>query len=178
MNGSKSFIFLSVLVAVLALGVAYAAITSNLNITATATVAPDGSNFDVTFTKVTAATGTGTLKNEASEDLVVTSINGTTATFSVAEGCLKTVGQYVEAVYTVTNASDDLIANLSDITVETEDDTYVEFTASIDATAGKVLQPVNGTTTVTVRATLMKAPANATVTSSATLKFTATAQEA
>ena len=185
MKGSKSFLFLSVLVAVLVLGIAYAAITANFTITSSATVAPDGSNFKVAITDVSNPTASEGVKltNENGDSLVTAVGSGVTGTFTIAEGVLKTVGDEVTVTYTVTNSSEDLNAVLGEIKVEpvdanNEGNQYVSFTASYGKTGAENLTLAkDGTNTIVVKAKLVKAPSDTTVSASSTIKFTATAEE-
>lgn len=148
MKKNKSFIGLALVVAILVLGIGYALSAIDLNVNGDVAISPDDSNFAIEFTN---ATVDGTGNNATIGD-------GHIATLDVKS--LKTVGDTVTAVYTITNKSN---AGLS-ATLTNPNVTQVEAgTANDYYTASAVLGTtdpisVNGTTTLTVTVKLIKAP--------------------
>ena len=180
MKNSKTFLLLSVIVAVLVLGVVYAALSADLTITANATVAPDGSNFTIAFTdsEVVSITTLGEDAKTANASLVTLGQSGTAATLTIAEGALKKVGDTVVVSYTVTNSSTDLYANLGEISITEEvKNDYVKFSAVYGEPSATKLEPKTGDNTVVVTAQLVKSPSDASVVASAKINFQATSSE-
>lgn len=101
MKNRKIVVVAFMLVAVMLLGVGYAAVTTYLNITGAATVSVEGASSaysdDIKFTNVTQATNA---------DLAYTASigDGKTADFSITG--LKGAGDSVTITYTITNAGD------------------------------------------------------------------------
>ena len=101
MKNRKTVVVAFLLVAVLLLGVGYAAISTHLNISGSATVSVEGSTSafseDIKFTAVTSADA---------DDLAYTASigDGKTADFSITG--LKGAGDKVEITYTITNSGD------------------------------------------------------------------------
>ena len=132
MKKKRTLTVVAMVLAVLMLGVGYAAITSvNLKIEqGSASATPDQGNFVVKFDKNTQVTTTGngtiTAAYDASNELL--------ATFSVAG--LTAKGQTASATYTIKNYSPDLIANLAVNNVAAADTTLV-------VTVNLIKTPVN-----------------------------------
>jgi len=108
MKQPKTFLLLSIVVAVLVLGIAYAAITSvTMNITGNVGATADQGNFDVgldgapTFNKI----GTSTISANGG-------VSDRTRAWLEISG-LKKVGDTVTATYTIVNNATDLYASLS-----------------------------------------------------------------
>ncbi|MBR3614132.1 MAG: leucine-rich repeat protein [Clostridia bacterium] len=159
MKRTNRIILTVVIVAMLVLGVGYAAIQNiTLNITGTAAADPSQSNFKVMFS------GTPTVSDETYVTAAVT--NDTNATINV-EGLTK-VGDVASATYTVQNASTDLSADLSVLT--TNDNTeYFTLSSELEKTslvAGEA-------TALTVTVELTKTPLEESVSATIGVQLTA-----
>lgn len=182
MKTPKTFALLSVVVAVLVLGIAYAAIQNvTLTVDGTATVSPDQGNFSIKFanpSQVTAGVagrGSGSLTVESDTAKATLSVSG-----------LVKVGDYVTATIDVVNDSTDLGANLKESvsevveTLTKEDkstvsskDSYFEVTASLSDTS--VTKDGDGdTVTLTITVKLIKAPIEGDVSGKFTVSVLAT----
>ena len=149
----KKSLIMGLLIAVVTLGVGYAAISKNLVVSGTGTMGPDPNEFKVKFTgEPTTTPDSGvTLTAGVSSDLAATiTVSGMTK-----------AGQKATAVYTIQNDSDDLKAALSIPTgnIEVSNSTYFQ----VDATLGKSLLAAKGTgtadtTTLTVVVTALRTP--------------------
>ena len=165
----NSKIMLGLLIAVVALGVGYAAITGvNLLINGSASIKSNG-NFSVRFVRPIASE---TAIDNAQENAITISgynadesamnvsemsasvTDDTHATFAV--GALDEVGESVDFTYTVVNESDEGIDAALSLEVADENDLadYFEITKSV----GKNKIASNETTTVTVRVKLIGQP--------------------
>jgi len=165
----NSKIMLGLLIAVIALGVGYAAISGvNLLINGSASITANG-DFKVRFVKPlssetaidnpvdNAITISGHNADESAMDVSEMSASvtdDTHATFAV--GALDTVGEYVDFTYTVVNESDEGIDAALSLEVADENDLadYFEITKSV----GKNKIAPNETTTVTVTVKLIGQP--------------------
>lgn len=167
MKQPKTFILLSVIVAVLVLGVAYAAISSiNLEITGTASAAPSDANFNVAFGKLNTEDAPTYVADKGAGVVTFTTPSDTAATMTVTD--LKSVGDKVTATFYVINNSTDLKADLSTPTVSGTTE-YFSVTANLtDAEIG-----ASGKTTITVTVELIKVPITDTVSTTITVGFTA-----
>lgn len=161
MKKRNTYVGLILLVAVLMLGIGYAAITNiTLNITGSAKAVVSDENFKVRFT------GTPTVSDE---DVVTATItDDVTATINVESLVAK--GDKVTATYTIENASDDLSASIAVPTVENSNDEY--FSVTTDMTDA-VTVASKGTTTVTVTVELIKTPIEADETTDITVSLVA-----
>lgn len=113
MKKTNKIIIGVILIAVMLLGIGYAAIQNiTLNISGTAKADPSQSNFKVMFT------GTPTVSD--SSKVVAAITNDTNATINVSG--LTAKGQTVTATYTVQNVSSDLSADLSVATTNSNTD--------------------------------------------------------
>lgn len=124
MKSPKTFLLLSIVVAVLVLGIAYAAISSvTLTVTGNATAIPNADNFVVKFdSKQTPTTsGSGTIDASYTGDL--------TANISIT-GWSKAKEKATIVLY-ITNYSDDLAATL---TKEVSSADKFKITANLDTT--------------------------------------------
>ena len=165
MKKKRTFITLAVLIAVLVLGVGYAAVSKNLVITGTLNATVDTSNFVVEFTKAENAVNlTGT-----------PSASGTSATFVVDGSKMKTKGDTASVVFTITNNTTDTVnlsAQLSDAVIDQIDNS--KFTVTASDLSGEVLAP-GDTATTTVTVTLKETPIEAISNETVTVTYTATA---
>ena len=159
MKKTNKIIVTVIIVAMLLLGVGYAAIQNiTLNINGTATADPSQSNFKVMFT--------GTPKVSDSTYVTAGITNDTNAIISV-EG-LTQKGQVVNAEYTVQNVSTDISADLSVATTNsnTEYFTLKSELAKTSLTAGEA-------TTVKVTVELTKTPITGSINSTIGVRLTA-----
>ena len=156
---------LGILIAILALGIGYAAISAvTLNITGSGTISPDASNFNVHYT------GTPTVtKSPSSITTTQTHDGAQTGQFTIT-GMTKQ-GDTVEFTYTVINDSTTLAATLAAPVIATNSNsTY--FTVS-SSTASNSWAANGGTTTQTVTVTAAKTPTSADETTSVTINLVA-----
>lgn len=154
MKKKRTLTVLAAVLAVLMLGVGYAAVANDvLNITdASASATPDSANFVVEFDQ------TSTIQKSTGVEAAYT--DATNATFSVSG--LTAKDQTASATYTIKNSSADLSANLAAAigtmtngTSGTEDDkTYFNVTYSFGSTTVEA----GGDTTLTVTVTMLKTP--------------------
>lgn len=148
MNKNKTILGVVLLIAILLLGIGYAAITGlDLNINGTANATANSDNFIVKFTNATAGDNC-TLAEITSSDT-----NRRTATMNV-EG-LKSAGDKATATFVVTNESPDLNAVLA-VKTKTMTDTgtgdadYFDVEATIADNASSMAPSATRTVTVTV----------------------------
>lgn len=160
MNSKKTFITLGIVVAVLALGIAYAAITAQtLTVNGNVVAVADANNFDVNFTGTPATSGTVTA--------VVTS-DAKVATMDVSG--LTTEGQKATASFQVVNESSaDITASLGANVVYDNTEWF-----SVTAVPAATSLAKGGNTTLDVTVELLKTPATAEDESAAQDTFTIT----
>jgi len=151
MRERRVFMMLGIVLAVFTLGLAYAAISANLEITGNVTGTFDSNNFQVKFTDVTAVTGTNGV-NVSGSTAEITS-DETIGTFSFTG--FTTRGQTQSATWTISNANEAQLYALIEITTATEVNSE-NFKATIDL-ADDVIAP-NETTTATVTVECIKTP--------------------
>jgi copper chaperone CopZ len=170
MKQKRTFVTLLLVIALLCLGIAYAAISAQkltINGSASATLSDD--NFLVRFAKSAESyvepTKTGTASAKVTEAKVT---NDTTASFKI-EG-LTTEGETATITYTIENASPADIDADVDVVLDYDNTTW--FTASVDKQTINLEQ--NGTATVAVTVTLKDTPATDAEASAATDTFTVT----
>ena len=162
-------IVLIVLVAVLTLGIGYAAISAvNLIINGGATANPNDTNFKVKFLKETGVTPKITSEDGGAGDIDVTS--DTTATFNITG--LDAVGESAVANFKVKNESNNVGAEIS-LSVTNSNSEYFKVTETIQ---DNKLQ-AGEETTATVKVEMIKTPINNTVTTSITATLIATPLE-
>lgn len=165
MRNKRTFIGVALLIAVLMLGVGYAAVTSRtLKITGDATATPDDTNFVVEFDESVDPTTGG---NGTTVALIT---DGDEATINVSG--LTTAGQSATATYTIKNSSKGIGANLTAATSVTG--TNADF-FSVDCAFDKTTIGADESTTVTVTVTLEKTPVDAAKTATVNVDLTATA---
>jgi len=149
MKQSRTFLILALVVAVLALGIAYAAITSvTLNVNGNVLASAEQGNFKVSFIKD--GTGAPSFNGKGTATLAIT--NDTTATMDVSG--LSSIGDTLTATFTIKNTSDDLTATLV-ATPSNSNPEYFEVTPTLGSTT---VDPVDGTTTLQVAVKLIKTP--------------------
>ena len=162
-------IVLIVLVAVLTLGIGYAAISAvNLIINGGATANPNDTNFKVKFLKETGVTPKITSEYGGTGDIDVTS--DTTATFNITG--LDAVGESAVANFKVKNESNNVGAEIS-LSVTNSNSEYFKVTETIQ---DNKLQ-AGEETTATVKVEMIKTPVNNAVTTSITATLIATPLE-
>lgn len=169
MTSTRKIIAAIVIVAVLMLGIGYAAITNiTLDIQGNATAVGNQANFVVGFTgtpttKITTAVTPTGVTPEASA--TIDGNDETQATINVTN--LTAKGDTVVAIYTVKNSSADLAAELSTSTTSTNTDYTV-----ISKLDKNYIKP-NEVATVTVTIVLDKTPINANITEAIGVKVEA-----
>ena len=153
-NKKKLQIMIFVLIAVITLGVGYAAITAiNLVINGNATGTFNQENFKVKFTTAAVTTGTGTAAIDTNDPKV--------ATFDVTG--LTKVGDTAVATYTVLNDSSGIGARIG-LKVTNSNSEYFSVTEAI----GDTELQAGDTTTATITVTMLKTPIESAVSTSIT----------
>lgn len=163
MRKKKTYIAIILLLAVLLTGIAYASIVKQLNITGSATAHEKDDNFVVKFTGEPTTGGDGTTVAKITGD--------STATIAVTE--LTTTGEKATATYEITNASEELSANLAANVKTNSNTTFFKVTPTIAKTS--ILQGEK--TTVEVEVELIKTPIEE-VSTNIEVEITATAEVA
>ena len=159
MRKTNKIIIAIILISVMLLGIGYAAIQNiTLNVTGTAQADPNQANFTVKFSETTSV-------SDASK-VIAAVTNDTNATINV-EG-LTAAGETVTATYTVQNTSDDLSA---DLTVETTNSNKEYFTISSELEKTSLI--AGEATTLTVTVELIKTPITDTETATIGIQLTA-----
>jgi len=152
MRERRVFMLLGIVLAVLALGIAYAAVSRELEITGNATGNFDPANFQVKFSKVSEVTGTNGV-NTTGSTATIDSTDPTKGTFSF--NGFTTKGQTQSATWTISNEND---AGLyAHIEMNTDTEINKEHFKATCNLADDVLDP-NETTTVTVTVECIKTP--------------------
>lgn len=100
MKAKRTFIVLAIVIAVLALGIAYAAVTANLEIRGNVTGSFDTANFQVYFSEVSAVTGTGDV-DTTNSNAAIDATDKTIGTFNFTG--FDTIGQTQSATWTILN---------------------------------------------------------------------------
>ena len=158
---------LFVLVAIVVLGVGYAAISAvNLIINGNATASVDQNNFKVHFTQAQAISGSTGVSGTSTID----SQDDTKATFDVTG--LTKVGDYAEAVYTVRNDSNGIGAEIT-LNLTSSNTEYFKVTETI---LDDKLQ-AGEETTAKVKVQMIKTPVTDAVSTSITATLTASPLE-
>ena len=166
-NKKSLQIVLLVVIAVVTLGIGYAAISAvNLIINGNATASVDQNNFKVHFTQAQAISGSTGASGTSSIDTQ----DDTKAMFDVTG--LTKVGDYAEAVYTVRNDSNGVGAEIS-LSVSNSNSEYFKVTETI---LDNKLQAGEETTTK-VKVEMIKTPITDSVSTSITARLTATPLE-
>lgn len=166
MKKKRNFIALAILVAILALGIGYAAITKELTITGTLNATVDNSNFVVEFTA--ADEGQGIVADSAQFD-------GMNASFTVDGTKMTTKDNTATATFTITNETTTAVAlkaQLSKATIQGVENS--KFTVSATDLSSTTLAP-GETADVTVTVTLNETPTEAISNEVVTIKYIATA---
>ena len=159
MKKTSKIILTMIVIAILIIGVGYAAIQNiTLNISGTATADPSQSNFKVMFS------GTPTVSDETYVTAAVT--DDINATINV-EGLTK-AGDTVFATYTVQNTSTDLSADLSVATTNSNTEYF-----TISSELAKTSLIAGEATTITVTAELAKTPITESVSTTIGVQITA-----
>ena len=147
MKSKKTILGIVLLIAILLLGVGYAAITGvTLNINGTANATANTDNFIVKFTSATAG-------DKCTAEVSSSDQNGRTATMNVSG--LQTANDTATATFVVTNESPDLNAVLA-VKTKTMTDTgtgdadYFDVEATIADNASSMAPSATRTVTVTV----------------------------
>ncbi len=166
-NNKKSLtIALFALVAVVVLGVGYAAITAiNLTISGNATATPDQENFTVKFdntgttsyTETPISTGTAVPYNNVA--IIDTDL---TAHFNTQN--LTAEGDKATVIYTVKNTSPDLKADIT-VSVSNSNSTYFSVTKEFGNSSDSITLNPGAVTTLKLEVTVLKTPITADQTS-------------
>lgn len=148
MKQPKAFLLLSIVVAVLVLGIAYAAISDvAFNITGTAAAEGLDANFKVAFKSVNVTeaetSGQGKITYTAADQ---------TASFAVTG--LTTKDQFATVTLTIENKSTDINALLKSVVVSNDNEQYFEVTHNIE----NITVLANGEANITVTVKLIKNP--------------------
>ena len=151
MRERRVFMMLGIVLAVLALGLAYAAVTTQLEIKGNVTGTFDSNNFQVKFTDVSPVTGTNGANVSGSTAAI--SSDPTIGTFSFTG--FTTRGQTQSATWTISNANEAGLYALVEISTATEVNSE-NFKTTINL-ADNAIAP-NGTTTATVTVECIKTP--------------------
>ena len=166
---------LGVLIAIVLIGIGYAAITAvNLTINGNGTISPDDDNFKVVYTAV-AQTTVNPSTVSVTTDTIDATTGVTTTSFTISNMTKK--DDTVTLTYTIENKSEDYKAKLS------EDSTYLSVTGDTEyfqVTPGSFTQTTlnpGGTTTQTVTVTALKTPSDDDKSVTITLKLKAEAEE-
>ena len=138
MKKRRTLIIAALLVAALALGIGYAALSRDLQINGSANLQGDNEDFDISFTSGTAA---------PTDAATVTVVPGTTTASYVIDG-LSEVGDTLKLTFVVTNNTTDVDAHLASITstinkVVLTDDNGVDTEADYDDYFTKTLTITN-----------------------------------
>lgn len=164
---------IGVLIAILVLGIGYAAISGvTLNITGTGTISPDDANFKVHYdTSVTPTTtlATGTTTGATATAAYTDELNGTLT----VSGFTKK-DDSATATYTIINESEDINATLATPTIGTYNTEYFTVSSSVASTS---LAYGGATTTQTVTVTAIKTPTDADKTTAINVTLNATPAE-
>lgn len=162
MKRKRTFTSLALLLAILMLGIGYAAISDiDLSIGGTATASPSDNNFKVRFT--------GTPEVSDANKVIATITDDKNAVITVKD--LTAKGDTVSATYTIENASEDLSAELSVVEEDFVNDNseYFDVTYSFkETTVAK-----KTTTTITVTVELSKTPVTKNETTNITIPIKA-----
>lgn len=160
MKNKKTFVGVALLLAVLMLGIGYAALTNiTLNITGTATGTPDGSNFVVKFSDDASKIVVDKTKANGNASVVAEKTGDLSAKLEVSN--LTSKGESVTVTYTIENNSKDLGAELVLDPAGVKDSNF-----EITAVLGSDSIAKGESTTVTVTATLLVTPVTADVSTS------------
>ena len=155
MKAKRTFIVLAIVIAVLALGIAYAAVTANLEIRGNATGSFDTANFQVYFSEHSAVTGTGGVVTTGST-ADINSEDPTIGTFNFTG--FTTVGQKQSATWTILNDNDAGMKAINvKAAVENAGTNTENFKVTITKEPAQTIE-ANGSTEVTVEVECIKTP--------------------
>lgn len=113
MKKRRTLIISLLLIAALALGIGYAALSRELIISSTANLAPDDSDFDIVFTEAKVAS-TNVADTDPS-NVATASVTGTGTTANYTIAGLSEVGDNVVLTFTIQNKTTDVTASLTKI---------------------------------------------------------------
>ena len=164
MKKKRTYVTLALIIAILMLGVGYAAVTKTLTINGTLNATVDDSQFVVEFTKAD-----GLTKISGAPE-----INGLNASFVVDGSQMKTKGDTASVTFTITNNTTTAVGLSADLSDATVTNNNAEFTVTASNPSDKILAPgESATTTVTV--VLNETPTEAISNKTVTINYTATA---
>lgn len=166
MKSKKLFYGFIVLVALLCLGIGYAAVSKNLTINGK--VNADAAGADALVVKFTTSV----------DDKCKTTVAGDGLSATIVTNSLKTVNETATATITIANTSNDLRAIITKVSAAFNSADFDEyFSLSVTDPAGVILNAKDGTTTVTVTITLIKLPVEAISNAGFTITLKAEATE-
>ena len=138
MKKRRTLVISLLLIAALALGIGYAALSRELMITSAANLSPDQNDFDIVFTDAT-------VLNDPDNLLATASVTGTGTTANYTITGLSKQNDSVTIEFTVKNNTPDVYANLTGVSL-TPGTLYV---GDGTATTGNVADYFNKTVTIT-----------------------------
>lgn len=144
MRKERTYIVIFLILAFLLVSIGYAAITKVLNVTGTASATANQDNFVVKFTGEPTTSGVGTTTATIESDLAA----------KIDVTGLTTTGEKATATYTITNASEELSADLVASVTTNSNSTYFKVTPTL----AKTSLAKGEETTVTVEVELIKTP--------------------
>ena len=162
---------LGILIAVLILGIGYAAITRNLTVSGTGKITPSDDNFQVVFDESTTPSTTSTVPTATVSGSYDDELN---AIISVAG--LQKSGDVATVTYTILNNSTEYDANLLVGTITNSESQYFRVEASLGKATLTKKSGTADSTTLVVTVTAIKTPTEE-VTTNITVPVTATAVE-
>lgn len=149
MKRRRTLIISALLIAALALGIGYAALSDVLDIQGTAEIsagiAEEAFNQDVYFSGVSSGTGYTASINPDNND------KGTFTATGFSQ-----VGDVVSITYTIKNDSEHYAANVTPKLLQNSNETYFQVTSDWQSTMQTI--PAGGEKTITVMVTLVKLP--------------------
>ncbi len=171
MKKRRTLVISLLLIAALALGIGYAALSRELMITSAANLSPDQNDFDIVFTDATVV-------NDPDNLLATASVTGTGTTANYTITGLSKQNDSVTIEFTVQNKTPDVYANLTGVSL-TPGTLYVgdgtATTGNVSDYFNKIVTITKGSTTYTQGQDFILAPnETATVTVVVTLKQTIT----
>lgn len=143
MRRKNMYLGMALLIAVLMLGIGYAAVTQKLTVSGSAKAIANNTSFDIKFTEATAS-DSNKLSVKIDSDLVA-SMNVTGMTF---------VGDKVSATITMANQSPELTAEVAEAVIDNQNSEY--FKVTVNQVAGDLAPGATKGIVVTVE--LIKTP--------------------
>jgi len=156
MKQKRTFIVLAIVIAVLALGIAYAAVTARLEIYGNATGSFDTDNFQVYFSGYSDITYTGIATDDQNSEVGINQDDKTMGYFNFTG--FTTVGQKQSATWTILNDNDAGMKAINvKAAVENAGTNTENFKVTITKEPAQTIE-ANGSTEVTVEVECIKTP--------------------